>query len=665
MKLSHRLLVLAAAGAFAPFMLRAAPDALAAGAALTNPGSAPRDVTLPDGTFVRLGANATGSINAAGELVLEKGSAVIIAKDGAPVTLVTGGTRTTVTGGTTLVSATKDAGLRVIAIEGETTVAADGAEPVELEAGQLTTVFTAQAGQPATTGAVVNIDLGALAKSSRLLNASPLPTAGALGEAVAGQRESLATGDLSPTGRLLVAASRERGLGFASAGDVQNALSLGGTALKAQNDGWIRFILAEAAATLANNPNNPPGNTIATGTFEINGVTTQVIADTATGSVQFGNNPTQTSGGSLSIGNNAGAGAVTVNAGSSGAITVTCGAGSLVKNGAGTLSLSGANTYTGSTTVNGGSALTLAGGAIIHPGSLTLAGGISRNTLDTSGAGSLVKDGDGTLSLSPTNTYDGSTTFTGSTLTTNSATFRNSLGNTGTLTIALPDLTTLGTATLTGALGETTISPGTLTYDDILRLTRTSLTGLNNGTLTFTNDWTITSGTANDLIYSGYTLVIADGKALTFTAPETVTVKNTNFIAATGATSGTIVVTTPRTGETDADKVASNTSVSLDAVTFAPVQSLQLNSRTISLKNVTFDRGRLLSRDGVLNIGSVVDGAVNFVSGVKTSDNTDLTTAEGINAKVQVVPGTILQNGAPMAGATGAGAGATIVIDRR
>ncbi|ELF7490396.1 fibronectin-binding autotransporter adhesin ShdA [Salmonella enterica] len=108
---------------------------------------------------------------------------------------------------------------------------------------------------------------------------------------------------------------------------------------------------------------------------------------------------------------------------------ILSGSGSLVKTGTGELTLSGDNSYSGGTTITGGTltadhADSLGSGDIDNSGVLKVGEGDLENTL--SGSGSLVKTGTGELTLSGGNDYSGGTTIIGGTLTADHA---DSLGS--------------------------------------------------------------------------------------------------------------------------------------------------------------------------------------------------------------------------------------------
>ncbi|EDS5974981.1 autotransporter outer membrane beta-barrel domain-containing protein [Salmonella enterica subsp. enterica] len=163
---------------------------------------------------------------------------------------------------------------------------------------------------------------------------------------------------------------------------------------------------------------------------------------------------------------------------------VISGSGQVVKSGDEMLTLSGANSYTGGTTISGGTLVVsnveaLGSGDVTDNATLELnTGGDFDNNIG--GTGSVVKSGDETLTLSGTNTYRGDTTISGGTLVatnvdalgtgdvTDNATlelntggdFDNAIGGTGSV-VKSGDKT----LTLSGAnsySGATTISGGTL-----------------------------------------------------------------------------------------------------------------------------------------------------------------------------------------------------------
>ncbi|MBH0487234.1 fibronectin-binding autotransporter adhesin ShdA [Salmonella enterica] len=158
------------------------------------------------------------------------------------------------------------------------------------------------------------------------------------------------------------------------------------------------------------------------------------------------------------------------------------GSGSLVKTGTGELALSGDNSYSGGTTITGGTltadhADSLGSGDIDNSGVLKVGEGELENTL--SGTGSLVKTGTGELTLNGDNDYSGGTTITGGTLTADHA---DSLGsgdidNSGVLQVGEGELenTLSGTGSLvkigTGELtlnGDNDYSGGTTIDDGVL-----------------------------------------------------------------------------------------------------------------------------------------------------------------------------------------------------
>ncbi|ELD3826985.1 autotransporter-associated beta strand repeat-containing protein [Salmonella enterica] len=232
------------------------------------------------------------------------------------------------------------------------------------------------------------------------------------------------------------------------------------------------------------------------------------------------------------------------------------GSGQVVKSGDKTLTLSGANSYTGGTTISGGTLVAsnveaLGTGDITDNAVLELnTGGDFDNAI--SGSGQVVKSGDETLTLSGSNTYTGGTTISGGTLVasnvdalgtgdvTDNATlalntggdFNNAIGGSGKV-----EKSGDGTLTLSGAnsyTGGTLISGGTLVASNVEALGSGSVTNdavleLNTGgdfdnaisgsgqvvksgdkTLTLSGSNTYTGGT----LISGGTLVASNVEAL-------------------------------------------------------------------------------------------------------------------------------------------------------
>ncbi len=206
------------------------------------------------------------------------------------------------------------------------------------------------------------------------------------------------------------------------------------------------------------------------------------------------------------------------------------GEGQIVKSGSDELIVTGDNTYSGGTTISGGTltadhADSLGTGAVANSGVLQVVEGELENTL--SGSGSLVKTGTGELTLSGDNSYSGGTTIIGGTLTADHA---DSLGtgavaNSGVLQVGEGELenTLSGSGSLvktgTGELtlggdnsysGDTTIADGTLIAANVNALGSGNID--NSGTLML--DANGAFELANITTHTGATTALAAGSTL-------------------------------------------------------------------------------------------------------------------------------------------------------
>lgn len=148
--------------------------------------------------------------------------------------------------------------------------------------------------------------------------------------------------------------------------------------------------------------------------------------------------------------------------------------------------------------------------------------------------------------------------------------------------------------------------------------------------------------------------------AATFQTPGVVYVAGTTLVSITGGQlKGTgIVVGGGAFGggdlvRLDMDNVA--------LLTSGGSPGIRLAALTVNLSNIDFPAGtqvRLRSEDGVLNIGSSLTGAVNFVTGIKYG-GTNIMTVAGINSTIWIEqPNSVLFQGnpilgSPLEGATG------------
>ncbi|HCM2698506.1 TPA: autotransporter outer membrane beta-barrel domain-containing protein [Salmonella enterica subsp. enterica serovar Yaba] len=211
---------------------------------------------------------------------------------------------------------------------------------------------------------------------------------------------------------------------------------------------------------------------------------------------------------------------------------------SLIKQGAGTLILNAENTYTGGTTISGGTLVAtnveaLGSGDVTDDATLELnTGGTFDNAI--SGSGQVVKSGDETLTLSGTNTYSGGTLISGGTLVASnvealgtgdvtndatlelntSGTFDNVISGSGQVVKSGDDTLTLsGSNTYTGG---TTINDGTLVATSVDALGSGDVT--DNATLELN-----TSGTFDNAISGSGNVVKSGDGTLTLSGSNTYT----------------------------------------------------------------------------------------------------------------------------------------------
>ena len=215
--------------------------------------------------------------------------------------------------------------------------------------------------------------------------------------------------------------------------------------------------------------------------------------------------------------------------------------GTFTKLGAGTLILTGANTYSGTTTVSGGTlqisnngtSATLGGGNVVDNAALSL-GRANAYTVGNiiSGTGSVAQIGaGGTLTLTGSNLYTGTTTVTnGGTLLANNTVINgtSSATGTGTVTVGNAAGTSLGTLGGTGSvLGATTINTGS------------TITGGTNGTV-----GALTLGGALTLTGANYAVDINGATADQLTISGVLTLSNATLSFAGTPTAASYILAT-------------------------------------------------------------------------------------------------------------------------
>ncbi|ELR2897098.1 fibronectin-binding autotransporter adhesin ShdA [Salmonella enterica] len=316
------------------------------------------------------------------------------------------------------------------------------------------------------------------------------------------------------------------------------------------------------------------------------------------------------------------------------------GGGKIVKTGNDELIVTGDNTYSGGTTITGGTltadhADSLGTGVIANSGVLQVGEGELENTL--SGSGALVKTGTGELTLSGDNTYSGGTTITGGTLTADHA---DSLGtgviaNSGVLQVGEGELentlsgsgslvkTGTGELTLSGDntySGDTTITGGTLTADHadslgtgdidnsgVLQVGEGELENTLSGTGSLVKTGTGELTLSGDNTYSGGT-TIDDGVliATNVNALGGGDVDNTGTLKLDAEGEFNLANVTTQSGATT--ELAKGTTLNVDSLTQQADSTLNIDlSKANGESAITADSVTLGGTLNVTGIGSVTD----------------------------------------------------------
>ena len=285
----------------------------------------------------------------------------------------------------------------------------------------------------------------------------------------------------------------------------------------------------------------------------------------------------------------------------SGAIS---GAGYLVKDGAGTLTLSGNNTYTGGTLVSTGTLQVGAGGT---SGSLSTSALTNNATLiynrsdnvtasyDISGTGALIKDGAGTLTLSGNNSYGGTTTISNGAISISilaNAGSNSGIGTNATVTLAG---STASSAVLDYTGGNVAtdrnfaVNNGGGTINMASSNTVVTLTGTSSGsgTLVVSEGTLVLSNTGTPNAFSNNAIQVDTGATLQLAASNQI--GNTTGLILNG---GTFRTGTSSAGYSD----------TLGTLTLSASSTIDLGSWTTGLRTLTFADSSAISWTGTLTI---------------------------------------------------------------
>ena len=364
------------------------------------------------------------------------------------------------------------------------------------------------------------------------------------------------------------------------------------------------------------------GTTILTGTNSYSGTTT-----ISSGGLQIGHSGTT---GTL------GAGTVSVASGAnlsfkrSDTWTVAnaiSGAGNLTQEGTGTTVLTGANTYTGTTTISagalqigdGGSSGALGSGAVVNNASLIFNRSNALTIANViSGSGGLIQRGTGTTVLSADNSYGGTTVVSGGTLQLGNAGTTGTLGagavtlsnNANLSYVRSADTTIANSISGVGSLSASITGVGSdLTIANAVALTDGTVNLAADGHLTVTQSLGTTNATSSAIVMTSGKAIsagTASGGDISFSGSGAVSVgtggRATLYTGSLAGSAGLGIVA--GNNRYNSDELASNYTSALGTGVYAIYREAPTLSINVSNASKTYDGAAFIGGNGFTESGA-------------------------------------------------------------